>query len=685
MRSRRRDLLAVLGLLPAAAASRPPAPAAAQGGGGSAAVAQGGGGSAAAGRQALALAQAGRWAEAEAAARGADPAVAKVVAWMRLTARGSGATAPEIVAFGLANPDWPAPEALARRAEEALAADPDDALAVQWFAARAPRTLDGYQRLADALARAGRGDQAAEVLREGWARAPGDAIAEGNYAARNAGGVLTAEDHWRRFDRTALLREGAPGRLVPLLDPRRQAFAAARLAYAADAPDADAPPQNAAAARGDLGLTLERARWLRRRESDAEAAAAWAAGAALQRDLPPEIARAVWTERQVLSRKLLRLGQPQLAYGVAAQHGQEAPGEPRQDAEFLAGFIALRLLGDPAAAERHFVRLMADSRSVITRARGLYWQGRAAQAQGATARARERYVAAMEFPLAFYGQLAAVTLGEDGAALSGRILRAPSPEPNQAQLRALEGHELTAVVLALSAIGEGRRARPFLLRLEELAADPAEKLLVARLAERTGRPDNPVWVARRAGAAGLMALAEGWPAPYATPSDMLEPALVNAISRQESNFDPEAVSSANARGLMQLLPATAATVARRLGVRHQPGMLTADPTHNMRLGAAYLSELIGRFDGALPLAVAGYNAGPARVAEWTGTYGDPRYGGGGGIAMLDWMELIPFAETRNYVQRVLENLAIYRAREGGGGGGAAMLEHPMTRWLGRDA
>jgi soluble lytic murein transglycosylase len=628
----------------------------------------------AAGRQALALAGAGRWAEAEAAAIGADPLIRKTVTWMRLVARNSGATAAEIVGFGLASPDWPAHDTLIRRAEEALATDPDDAVAARWFAFRAPRSLEGHQRMADMLARQGRGAEAAEILRRGWVEAPGDAAAEALYLDRNPG-ALTPDLHWTRFDRTALLRQGAPDRLVPLLDGRRQATALARLAYAGDAPEADAAPQNAEAARGDLGLTYERARWLRRRERDAEAATAWVAAPRPAEEPTAEVARALWAERQILARKLLRLGEPRPAYRVAAGHGLAMPGEPRQEAEFLAGFIALRRLEDAAAAERHFARVMEYSRSVITRARGLYWQGRAAEAQGAGGRARERYAAAAGYPLAFYGQLAALALGEDGAALSARIAAAPAPPPTAAQAEALEAHELTRTVLALAEIGEDRRARQFLLRLEDLAMDPAERLLVARLAQRTGRPDHPVWVVRRAGARGLMAVAEGWPAPFATPDDLLEPALVNAVTRQESNFDPEAVSSANARGLMQLLPSTAQLTARRLGVRHQTAMLTADPAHNMRLGAAYLSDLLTRYGGALPLAAAGYNAGPGRVDEWLGTYGDPR--GGSAPAMLDWMEGIPFAETRNYVQRVIENVAVYRARDPA----AAAQEHPMTRWL----
>ena len=562
---------------------------------------------------------------------------------------------------------------LGRRVEETLAFDPDDSLAAQWFAARNPRSLDGYQRLADALARAGRPAEATQVLRTGWAEAPADPVAEAAYLTRNAASLTPAE-HARRFDRLALAREAAAAaRAMPYLDPARQGNAAARLAYAADRPDADAPGM-AAAAPADAGLTLERARWLRRRDQDQEAAAAFAAGARLIPLPAPDTARAAWAERQVLARKLLRLGEPRAAYDVAAGHGIAAPGEPRQDAEFLAGFIALRFLRDAPAAERHFARLGEDSRSVITRARSAYWQGRAAEAQGAGARARDRYRAAAEFPLAFYGQLAAVSLGEDGQALSARIARAPAPQPSAAQAQAFAAREPARVVLALADIGESRRARPFLLRLEDLSIDPAEKVLAARLAQQIGRPDHAVWVVRRAGAAGLMALAEGWPAPYPAPPEGPEPALVFGITRQESNFDPEAVSSANARGLMQLLPATASGVAKRLGLRHQVGMLTTDTSHNMRLGAAYLDQLLVRFGGTLPFAIAGYNAGPGRVDEWLGTYGDPR---GGGVAMLDWMEQIPFTETRNYVQRVIENMAIYRALDAR----SAALEHPMTQWL----
>lgn len=624
----------------------------------------------AAGRLAVAHAQAGRWPEAEAAAQGAAPLIRKLVSWMRLQSRSAGASAAEITAFATASPEWPAQDALARRAEEALASDPHDALALQYFAARAPRTLEGYGRLAEALARSGEDAKAADVLRAGWADAPADASVEPGFLDRYRA-HLGPDQHWRRFDRLSLAREpGSAARALPFLDPARQGIAAARLDYAADRADADTPAR-AEAARGDAGLAFERARWLRRRDRDAEAAAAWDTG----RSVPAEAARVFWGERQVLARRLLRTGDFRAAYAVSAGHGIAEPGEARGEAEFLAGFIALRRLGDPAAAEKHFSRVGEGSRSAITRARSLYWQGAAAAARSRTSRAGEFFAGAAALPVAFYGQLASLALGEDGAALAARINAVPLPDTRPPAAAA----EIGAVPAALAEIGEHRRARAFLLRMEELAADPAEKAWVVRLASRAGPADHAVWVARRAGAAGVVMPVEGWPAPYGLhplgPGAEPEPGLVNAVTRQESNFDPEAVSSANARGLMQLLPATAQAVARNLGLRHHRApMLLSDPLHNMRLGAGYLEQMLNRFGGALPLAVAAYNAGPGRVEEWLGTLGDPR---GVDVPMLDWLEMIPFTETRNYVQRVIENMPVYRARDPA----AAVLEHPMARWL----
>ena len=627
-------------------------------------------GARAAGRQALAAASAGRFAEAESFATAADPLAAKIVLWMRLSNRAAPATAAELVNFLAENPDWPLPDTMARRAEAALATDPDDALALRHFTRNPARTLGGGLRHAEALDRAGRAAEARTVVRRAWAETAGDALAEEALLLR-FGSALTEEDHWARFDRLAFARDFAgAGRAAGRLGGARATAANFRLALARD-------DDSALAARPtDIGWAYEHARLLRRRDRDAEAAAAWVAAEPLQSGLAGDAARAVWAERQVLSRKLLRLGQEREAYRTAAAHGQAAPGEPRQEAEMLAGFIALRRLNDAAAAERHFTALGQDSRSVITRARSAYWQGRALAARGDASGARARYAAAAELPVAFYGQLGALALGEDGASLSARVARAATPPVTPPRAADFTARELSRAVLTLADLGDTRRARVFLLRLEDLANDGTDRMLAARLAAHIGRQDHAVWVARRAGAAGDMLLPIGWPTPYTPPVSTPEPAFIHAITRQESNFDTEAVSGANARGLMQLLPSTAQLVARRIGQPFQVAQLTQSPEVNMRLGAAYLDQMLERYGGTLPLAAAAYNAGPGRVDQWLGTYGDPR---GGDVDMLDWIEQIPFTETRNYVQRVIENVIVYRAQDAS----AASREHPLARYLRR--
>ncbi|BFL65000.1 Soluble lytic murein transglycosylase [Roseomonas mucosa] len=622
-----------------------------------------------AGRVALAMADSGRMMEAQGLALTADPMVRKLVTWIRLQAKDQ-ATAGELAAWIEANPDWPLPGLMAKRAEEALVNDPDDALALRFFAQHPPRGLEGAQRYADALNRAGRLGEVTPVLRAAWVQAPGDAVAEPGFLARNAS-VLTPEDHWQRFDRLAYARElGAAARVMPYLDPARRPAASARLALAGDRPEAEALLP--AVSTPDLGLLVEQARWLRRRDRDAEAATVWEAAARLQRDLSPEAARAVWTEREVLARKLIRLNEPRAAYRVAAEHGQPGPGAARGEAEFLAGWIALRRLNEPATAHLHFSRVAEGSTSIITRSRAAYWQGRALAAQGDTAGAKAAWNAAASLPTSYYGQLASFTLNESPARLAERIRAAGAAPPPPGQTALFVDRELPRAVLTLADLGLQRRALPFLLRLEELSPDAGTRLLVARLADSTGRPDQAVWVSRRSGIDGVALVPEGWPTPYPTP-DGLEPALVRAISRQESNFDPQAVSPSNARGLMQLLPTTAAEVARRNGIPHQFGWLTSDPAHNMKLGSIYLGDQLARFGDNPALAAAAYNAGPRRVAEWLATYGEP---GTPGVDMIDWVELIPFSETRNYVQRVIENMVVYRAL-----GGDGAQPHPLARWL----
>jgi len=373
----------------------------------------------------------------------------------------------------------------------------------------------------------------------------------------------------------------------------------------------------------------------------------------------------------LLARRMVRTGDPEAAYALAATHGPAT--DIAIEAEFLAGWLALRRLDRPAVAARHFHTLAGLSRAAITQGRAYYWVGRAAMAQGDSSGASAAFARAAAWPTTYYGQLAARALGDDDALLAARIRTTRDPAGSVGRAAAFTKQELARAAAMLVAWGEPRRAKVFLQRLDEIADDDAGRALAARLALALGLPDQAVAIARRAGRDGLVLPDAGWPIPVGPPASSIEPAVALGLIRQESSFDVQAASPVGARGLMQLMPTTAAAVARRLNEAIDLPALTADPAYNMRLGTSYLQELLDRFGAALPLALAGYNAGPNRVRDWVAGYGDPV---AGAVDMVDWIELIPFNETRNYVQRVIENIVIYRAHNG------SVAPHPLARWRG---
>jgi len=615
-----------------------------------------------------------QWAEADAAAaQYPDPVARKIVSYFRMLAP-NGATADEIAAFLTDSPDWPSQAQLERRRDEALATEPDDATATRLCTKYPPKLPGTALRCANAFAAGGNTAQAGVAARQAWVDGITDKAQEPAFLQR-WGGVVTADDQWLRFDHLAWAGQTAPAeRQLTRLDPSPRRAAETRLALRRDAPDAEAryaalsPTQ-----RDEAPMVLERARYLRRAGQDAEALALWnSAGAAAQRAAPADRLPAYWAERSQLLRRMLREGDARGAYQLASDHGQHE-GEGLVDAEFIAGYLALRRLNDPASAAKHFRALAGASKAAITQGRAHYWLGRAAAA--AKQDPAPEFTTAAQWSTTFYGQLAALALGEAPDQLNARIVALRDPGWTREQVLGFAEREVTRATVTLAAWGELRRSHVFALRLDEIAPDPADRSLAARLALGLGETDQAVMIARRAGRDGLMLPESGWPVPFDPPAQTIEPALVLGIIRQESNFDTEALSPSGARGLMQLMPTTAKTVAKLVGEPTSIGALTADPDHNMRLGSAYLGSLLNSFAGSMPLAIAAYNAGPGRVEEWIGTNGDPRQGsqgqGGQGQgsrdqagldAMLDWLELIPFNETRNYVQRVIENVVVYRAR-----------------------
>ncbi len=606
----------------------------------------------------------------EAASRWLDPVARKYVQYDRLTAPGAASVA-EIDSFLHANLDWPGNAALTLRREQALAAEPDDATALP-FCARLKLTLPtALLRCAGAFAHAGQGEAADAAARQAWLRGLAGADAERRFM-QHWGHAVTPADQWRRFDRVASDPPAAQRQLARLDAAHRQA---AQVLLALRHDDPRAPAMLAAlpaAMRADPALMLAEAARLERAGRFGDATQLWtSAGADAERAADPARLPGFWDERDRLARDLLATGDAATAYTLAATPGRIAPRQAL-DADFLAGWIALRWLHDPARAAPHFTALAAASKAAITEARAHYWLARCAAARGDAAAARSEFTVAARWPTTYYGQLAALALDNDPAALNARITALSDPPWTTAQALAFLGQEDARAAALLVAWGEKWRARPFLQQLAANAAGPAGQAMAARLALGFGLPDQAVAIARRAGVGGLVLADAGWPTSVVPPPGPVEPAVILGLIRQESSFDTAAASPVGARGLMQLMPDTAREVALQLGDDLQLVSLTGDPRENVRLGDSYLQNLLDRFSGFLPLALSAYNAGAARVEQWLTANGDPR--GGGAIGMIDWIELIPFVETRNYVQRVVENVAVYRAREG------VVRPYPVEPW-----
>ncbi|MBB5372636.1 lytic transglycosylase domain-containing protein [Acidocella aromatica] len=377
-----------------------------------------------------------------------------------------------------------------------------------------------------------------------------------------------------------------------------------------------------------------------------------------------------WPDQNRLARALLSAGDAKDAYAVVnAVTPPASAREQNADRDFLAGFLLLRFLHQPDQAATWFRALATVSPAVITQARAYYWLARTESGAAATA----DYTRAAAYPSTFYGQLANFALGGSDTDMAGRIQSAQETDFSAADALSFGLMELPRAAVLLIQMNDTHDAVMFLNKLGQTAGDDKSRVMAAKLALGLGLPQSAVSIARSAGIAGQTMLPDGWPNPYAPPSSGLEPAVADAIMRQESSFDPSVISGAGAVGLMQLMPETARRTAKRAGI---PMGNLFDPQSNMALGSAYLAQEVANFGNCLPLAIAAYNAGPTNVSRWLSQNGDPELGSqAGGADILDWIEEIPFNETRNYVERVLENATIYRATLNGS------APSPLDPWM----
>jgi len=600
-------------------------------------------------RSAFDAAHNGQWDRARGlAAQGGQPILAQAIDWMRLSSPKSNATLAEIMTFVEANPAWDGFADLSRQAERQMTAESNDARVLRWFRDRESLLTRGDIAHVRALLASGDTGRAATLARETWLTGYFGPEQEADFIKR-FGRFLQPGDHERRLDHLIWTRRYTEAqRMLPRVGKDAKLLADARLELARKRKGVDAAIQRVPSnLKDDPGLVFERVRWNRRQDRDAAAAALLASAPRAA----PERARRWWTERNLAARWLLREGRPADAYAIAAAHGQ-TDGTAFAEGEWLAGWIKLRQLSDPKRALDHFGRLHAGVTSPISRARGAYWAGRAAAALGRGKEAQNWYRDAARHGATYYGQLAAAQLSGGERPGFDRPLAVDA-----ARAQRFADRELSRAASLLKALGEDDLTGKILRHMEQNAAGPGESRLVGRLALRLGRRDIAVRAARRTYAKGQPMEAFGYPVIPLADVAMVEVPFVHAVIRQESAFIPRAVSHAGARGLMQMMPATAKGTAKRSGVPYSRSRLLDDPNYNTTLGQFHLRELLDEFGNSYVLTLAGYNAGKHRVVQWLDAYGDPRHPS---VDAVDWVESIPFSETRDYVQRVLENLQVYR-------------------------
>ena len=612
--------------------------------------------------QTVAAAKNGEWTRARRLAGETGSRSARfLVEWLYLTDGGTDPSFGELNAFLGAHPSWPRRDTLIRRAEAAMPMDADPRAVIDWYRDRDPITPTGMLRFGEALIVSGNSESGMRLIRRAWSEGALSPAEESAILATH-GDILRETDHRARLEqRLALDDIAAARRQISRVDADARLVAEARLRLKTNP---DAVTGILASLPGELrdhrGLLQDAARAHRRRGQTNDAMQV------LQRK-PDEgiVANAPeqwWTDRHALAREALKNRQYQLAYDLVSNHGTDS-GAGFADAEFLSGWVALRFLNKPDVAFKHFQALANGVSLPISLARAHYWSGRAEEALQRPNEAIAQYRRAAQHGETYYGQLALARLDDNPTLRIASV----SEIPSRAEEAAFEADERVGVIRVLAEARDRSLMRMFAVRIANDDPPDAKKLhQLAQLMVSVGDRAMSVRVAKLASYNGVLLLSHlapvislpKFPGSAAGP----DPALVLGITRQESEFDVAAVSSAGARGLMQLMPATARRAASMNRMGFKLADLTANPGYNMQLGMATLDDYLAYWSDSYVLGIASYNAGPSNVRKWVEANGDPR---DSSVDPIDWIELIPFSETRNYVQRVLENLSVYRNRLSG--------------------
>ncbi len=590
----------------------------------------------------------------DAARQLADDVERRTVQWASIRF-GKGVDADSIARFIAEAPGYDFSSVYRARLESALDVTTASAdTVIRLLGGNMPNTLDAQIALAQAYVADGQVERATRIARHVWTQQFLTKDGE-DKAETSLGKLLTQKDYWDRAVHL-LMHDRATGteRIMARLTPAQQSLARARIAVSRKAGDIAALLADVDPSLRDHSLFhFTVAQW-KRDADDLEGAVA-----ALDKVTSGDVIDSAefWYERRLIVRRALAAGKPDLAYRAAANYTAGPEGRI-VEARFHAGFVALVYLNDPQRAEPHFAEMARLSTLPDSIVQARYWLGRTEQALGKTDAAAEDFRKAARYGFLFYGQLAREALNEPTV-----VVRALPDWQNRQAI--FETMPLVRSVRLLADAGRKDWAEPLVRRLGYAISEPGDFVLAARLAQDIGAHNVAILIADRADQKGYSLDLFHYPKdgiPAGVELALADEAAVYAVARQESHFDIDAVSRSGARGLMQLMPATAKDLAGRLGIAYSPNRLTSDPAYNILLGSSYLKSQLERYDGSLLLAAAAYNAGAGNVNKWLKLYGDPR---DAKIDAISWTELIPFVETRKYVQKVMANYLVYRARLGG--------------------
>lgn len=605
---------------------------------------------------AVEAAQSKNWDRAQAlAARSGDAAAQDLVLWMYLTDDDTRPSFNQIATFVSRNPDWPANAKLHRMAERRMPDDLSNQQIISWFSQNEPVSATGMNRYLCALLAERQTQTALESLR-GWWPTANLGVDEQNFMIDEFGSYLGTPDHARRLEFITSEKDYPQAMaLARRMGGGYVAITEARMAIQDGGKGIEAKMSKVPKGLSDdPGLILSRVQY--RRENDMNDEAISLLNRVSKQDQLVN-AKEWWRERNILARRMIEAQRYRDAYKLASNNGLPTGTSDYAQAEFLSGWLALRFLKKPYEAFEHFERMFNGVKTPISRARAAYWAGQASEALGNRDIAIEWYQVAARYQTTFYGQQAAKRID-----LPLTLINGQHPPVTRAEKAAFSQHTLPRAAKLLHEAGIKNMRSQFLLALGESAQTPQDYTLAANFAASLGQIKDALKIAKDAETMGLYLIEYSFPTISDTVKDYgVDRALVHAVIRQESQFDQFAESSAGALGLMQVMPATGKYTANKNGLTHQTSWLTDDPSHNVKIGTYYMQGLLDRYDGSMPLAIAAYNAGPGRVNEWLREFGDPRTGQ---VSMIDWLELIPIYETRNYVQRVLEGYEVYRMRLG---------------------